>query len=132
MNLEINFESLKTLAAFGGFLSLLVQIYDKFIAKPRLDVEVEYSGLISKAGTINFKIDVSLVALVGDVSIKEVYIFNAIKEEYCFWKRRVWYRELPFTELRYREEASGDWHIKYKSSTQKIRLDKAVKGQMLF
>ncbi|MEA5476516.1 hypothetical protein VB774_02685 [Pseudanabaena galeata UHCC 0370] len=133
MNLNINFEDIKTIAAFSGFLALLIQIYDKFIAKPKLDIDITYSGLIYRGSEIDFKVDLDITALIGDVSIKNVYIFNALKEEYCFIKKRFWYRDLQVDSIRYHPERTENWHlISSNGSIQKIPLDKAIKGQSLY
>jgi len=126
------FDHLKSIAAFSGFISFLVQIYDKFIIKPKLDVDIAYSGLIFRVDEVDFKIDVEITALVGDISIKKVYIFNALKEEYCFFKKRFWKRDLQFNSIRYRPEGAGDWLLIFTDHVQEIPLDKAIKGQNLY
>jgi hypothetical protein len=133
MNLNINFDYIRNIAAFSGFIALLIQIYDKFIAKPKLDIDITYSGLIYRGNEIDFKVDIDITALIGDVSIKKVYIFNALKEEYCFIKKRFWYRDIQVDSIRYRPTGSGKWHLIFSNgSIQKIPLDKAIKGQALY
>jgi hypothetical protein len=75
----MTFETLKTIAAFGGLglgvINLCIVVYKEFLKKPKLVVEVEASEIRWRgAGDYDFKIDLNMVASHGDVYIKGIFI----------------------------------------------------------
>ena len=56
-----------------------------------------------------------------------------LKEEYCFIKKRFWYRNIQVKSIRYCPQGSQGWHLIFSNgSIQQIPLDKAIKGQALY
>jgi hypothetical protein len=124
---EDQFELIKTIAAFGGFilgvLNFGITVYEKFGKKIKLNVEIEYSGMIQRGNELDFKIDVNLGAINGDAYLKEVYLFN---------KGLFNSKKLPLESLFYHESGTGTWKVYFKPPVDKIRLDKAVKSKKLY
>jgi hypothetical protein len=128
--MKIDFETLKPVVPFGsfifGFINLLIRLYEKIIAKPKLEVNIEYSGLGERNNEIYFKIDLNIAALNDDVSLKEVFLFS---NESVFNRRK-----LPLKLLFYHiATSSGSWvQIYDESFVDTIILNKAVKDQKLY
>jgi hypothetical protein len=123
----MNFDSelIKLLAALGGVVSSSILVYEKFIRKAKLNLEIEYSGLVKRGNKVDFKIDLNITAMNEDIYLKEVFLFN--KNFFNFRRRK-----LPFNGLSYHvQESPGTWSINFKHPIKKIRLDKAVKGGRL-
>ncbi len=75
----MTFETLKTIAAFGGLglgvINLAITVYKEFFKRPNLSIEVDLAEIRWRGyGDYDFKLDISMIAKNGDVYVKDMFI----------------------------------------------------------
>jgi hypothetical protein len=116
--------NLRDMAAFGGLIlgliNLFIVIYEKFIRKPKLKIEIENFAISDKNNNriIDLKLDIIAMPYNGDIYLKRIDLINKCTNK------------IPCYLLRYHvAEVNGEgWEIRFEPPIPSIPLRKAIKG----
>lgn len=116
--------NLRDIAAFGGLIlgliNLFITIYEKFIRKPKLEIEIENFAISDRNNNkiIDLKLDIIAMSHNGDIYLKRVYLINKCTNK------------IPCSLLSYHiGEVNGEgWEIRFEPPIPSIPLRKAIKG----
>jgi hypothetical protein len=116
--------NLRDIAAFGGLIlgsiNLFITIYEKFIRKPQLKIDIENFAIVDVHNNrmIDLKLDIIAMPHNGDIYLKKVHLINKCTNK------------IPCSLLRYHiAEVNGEgWQIRFEPPIPSIPLRKAIKG----